>query len=168
MYRGRLISKYRSLHQRHMFPGLSITPFLPEIINLVSVSKAKRILDYGCGEGMQYIQERFYEAWGTKIPTMYDPAVPGLDQPPSGTFDGVICTDVLEHVPEDELDNVINDLVNYSRMWAFVSVCCRPAKRKFDDGTNVHVTIKPFTWWQEKLGERFAKDKRNLVLRETP
>lgn len=168
MYRGRLIPQYRQLHAKHMFPGMSITPFVREITEIVWLSKAKRILDYGCGEGHQYIYERFYEAWGTKIPTMYDPAVPGLDQPPTGVFDGIICTDVLEHIPEDELDNVINDLINFSRMWVFASVCCRLAKRRFEDGTNCHVTIKPFTWWEEKLGERFSHGNRKLYLRETP
>ena len=65
------------------------------------------------------------------MPTLYDPAVQGIDVKPEGQFDGVMCTDVLEHIPEDELDTVIADLAGYAKQWAFIAVCCRPAKKTF-------------------------------------
>lgn len=163
---GRLIPAYRRLHRQGHFPGASIKPFVPEITELVVSSGAKTLIDYGCGKGFQYTGESFHEAWGI-MPTLYDPGVPEHERKPKGQFDGMICTDVLEHIPERELGAVVNDLVGYARLWAFVSVCCRAAKKRFPDGTNVHVTIKPMDWWQDRLGRAF-EGRARLVLRETP
>jgi len=162
---GSLIPAYRQLHEAGHFPGLSIRPFVPEIAQLVVETRAKSLLDCGCGKGHQYIIERFHEAWGPR-PTLYDPGVSEHDTKPAGRFDGVITTDMLEHIPEDELDAVVADLVRYARLWCFASVCCRPAKRRFPDGSNVHVTIRPFAWWQDRLGRAF-EGRARLVLRES-
>src|SRR5688500_11294278 len=153
---GSLISAYAELHRTGRFPGFSIEPYIPKIAKLVRESGARTLLDYGCGQGKQYTEKRWHEAWGI-MPTLYDPAVPPFNVKLISWFDGVICTDVLEHIPEDELSAVITDLVAYARLWCFVSVCCRPAKANKDiPGVgNAHVTIRPPEWWQEKLGAAF-------------
>ena len=119
-------------------------------------SGAKTLLDYGCGGGKQYTEECYHVLWNI-MPTLYDPAVKEFSRRPRGQFDGVIATDILEHVPIDELDAVVADLVAYSRLWCFISVCCRRAKgnKRLPDGRNVHVTIRPREWWRDKLGAAF-------------
>lgn len=163
-----LIPAYQRLHQQGKFPGLSIRAYIPQITELVMASGAKTLLDYGCGTGLQYTEECYHVFWNI-MPTLYDPAVPAYSQRPTGQFDGVICTDVLEHIPENELDAVVQDLVQFSKMWCFVSVCCRPAKanKNLPDGRNAHVTIRPESWWREKLGKAFA-GKAALHLEFTP
>lgn len=154
--RHSLIPAYRALHAKGKFPGMSIRPYVIPITELVMASGAKTLLDYGCGEGKQYEIECYHVFWNV-MPTLYDPAVARFSQRPSAQFDGVICTDVLEHVPEAELDAVIDDLVGYARLWCFISVCCRPANRKYlPDGRNIHVTLKPPAWWRHKLISAFA------------
>lgn len=151
-----LIPAYRTLHAAGRFPGFSIESYVERIAELVRESGAQSLLDYGCGAGKQYTEKRWHEAWGI-MPTLYDPAVPLFHVKPIGQFDGVITTDVLEHVPEDELAGVISDLVRLSRLWCFVSVCCRPAKpnKNLPDGRNAHVTIRPRAWWLERLFAAF-------------
>jgi hypothetical protein len=129
---------------------------------------AQTLLDYGCGKGHQYILKGWHECWGI-MPALYDPGVPDFNVLLPGPFDGVICTDVLEHVPENELPSVVADLVRLSRLWCFVSVCCRPAKgnKKLPRGGNVHVTIRPEEWWCEMLEREFA-GKAALHLVFTP
>lgn len=165
---GSLIPAYRELHAKGKFPGFSVRPYLAQIAELVMSSGAKTLLDYGCGEGKQYSEECWHVLWNIH-PVLYDPAVPQFAKKPSGSFDGTICTDVLEHVPEDELDAVIQDLVRFSRLWCFVSVCCRPAKanKNLPDGRNAHVTIKPESWWQMRLAIAFAH-RAALHLEFTP
>jgi hypothetical protein len=165
---GSLIPAYRQLHAQGRFPGFSIRAYVSQITELVMASGARNLLDYGCGAGLQYTEECYHVFWNI-MPALYDPAVPKFSRKPVGQFDGVINTDVLEHVPEDELDDVIADLAGYSRLWCFVSVCCRPAKPNKDlpGGINAHVTIKPPDWWREKLGKAFA-GKAVLHLEFTP
>jgi hypothetical protein len=163
-----LIPAYVNLHRAGKFPGYSIEPYIPKITRLVRESGAKTLLDYGCGAGKQYTEKRWHEAWGI-MPALYDPAVAAFSYPRFSQFDGVICTDVLEHVPEDELDAVICDLARLSRMWCFISVCCRPAKsnKNLPDGRNAHVTIRKPDWWWATL--RTAFDRRaKLYMEFTP
>src|SRR3990167_5907590 len=143
----RLLEQYKKLHEDGRFPGMSILPYVPEIADLIAEFKSRSLLDYGCGRGRQYLHERIHRAMGVDMPALYDPAVAEFSIKPRGPFEGVICTDVLEHVPEDELSEVIGDLSRYARQWAFITVCCRPSKHfTFEDGTNVHVTLTPFEW----------------------
>lgn len=128
------------------------------------------MLDYGCGEGRQYTERRVHDAWGI-MPALYDPAVSGLDVLPLGKFDGVVCTDVLEHVPEDELDGVLAELRGYAKLWCFISVCCRPAKPNKNlpgSGGNAHVTIHPKEWWRQRFAERWGHPLPSVVLEFTP
>jgi hypothetical protein len=163
----KLLRWYRKLHMRGNFGGLSLLPFTQDISQLVAEFKSRSLLDYGCGKGLQYTEARAHEAWGLPIPRLYDPAVQEHDVLPRGKFDGVICTDVLEHVPEDELDAMLRQIAGYARQWVFFSVCCRPSKYvKLPDGRNVHVTIHPVEWWQAKLEQHIPKEIK-LVLRET-
>ncbi len=101
------LEQYRRLHAKKKFMSFSAMQFAPEITELIVEFRSKSILDYGCGSGDQYTIEKLHRVFGVKMPAMYDPAVMGRDKLPDGVFDGVLSTDVLEHIPEDELDQVL-------------------------------------------------------------
>lgn len=138
------------------FFGLSILQHEKTIRKLVRKTGAKTILDYGCGRG---------DAWGAggnlhrdigvkrKDVTLYDPAFKGNSRvlPEGRKFDGVLCSDVLEHVPREDVDALIDRLFRHAKLFVWASVCCRPAKKCFPDGTNLHVTIEPYEWWLKKF-----------------
>jgi hypothetical protein len=112
-----------------------------------------RLLDYGSGKGYQYLAQRMHEFWGGLLPVCYDPGVPLLNVKPTGKFCGVICTDVLEHIPEDELDAVLDEIVGYIEPGGFVyfKISTVPSRKVDDEGCNLHVTVKPCEWWHKKL-----------------
>lgn len=151
-----LIDQYREMHANAHFSGVSIYAYCDEIEELVKTSGAKTLLDYGSGKGRQYVEGRIHELWGGIMPTLYDPAVAGIDTPPDGQFDGVFCIDVLEHIPEDELDATLGEINGYARKWAFFSICCEPAKKCLPDGRNVHVTLRPEGWWNKRIIDAFG------------
>lgn len=150
MTEGSLIPQYRQLHAEGRFPGVSLAPWVQDIARLITQTGATTLLDYGCGKGQQYLKDQLHMGWGI-MPTLYDPAVPGLTMKPRSRHDGVISTDVAEHIPEQEVMSYIADLHAYAKKFIFVSVCCRPAKRKLPDGRNAHVTIRPIQWWKERF-----------------
>lgn len=146
----RLLNATRDMHRRGKFPGCWSKDVRKRIEALIEQFDAKTILDYGSGRGKQYKRVD----WREKV-TMYDPAVAGRDVKPTGQFDGVLCTDVMEHIPEEEVDEAIGDLFRYARKFMFVRIATRPARKHFPDGTNVHVTVRPKPWWLD----RFARYK---------
>lgn len=151
------------------FFGLSIVQHAKQIGDLVATTGAKTLLDYGSGRGDAF-QAPFniHKGWGVERPTLYDPAFATHDVlPPSGVkFDGVLCSDVLEHIPEDQVDAFVAELFDYSTGFVWASVCCRPAKKSFPDGTNLHVTVKPIDWWRRRFDN--ASCGVDWVLAETP
>lgn len=169
----RLLKDYRTMHKLGAFPGLSILKFADEIKGLIDLTGSRTVLDYGCGAGMQYQEPHALQRkWGVSM-TLYDPA--GLNwRKPSGTFDGVICTDVLEHIPREEIQPALEEILRYASRFVFLTVCCRPAKKKLPSGENCHVTVRPMKWWEEELTiarDTFLMDNdvvAKIVLTETP
>lgn len=154
------------------FRGLSILQHRKQIAQLVREHKAKTLLDYGCGGGDAWRStHKMHKDMGLRWfdVTLYDPAFPEHDEPPMGMYDGVLCSDVLEHVPEADVDALIATLFKHARKFVWASVCCRPAKKLFPDGTNMHVTLHPLQWWIDTFEERRPRDREvALVLVETP
>ncbi len=153
-----LVPLYREMAaDNRTFLGLSVLQHADAIHAHLVFTKSKTVLDYGCGRGDQHHGDhKLWKKWGIRWSdiVLYDPAFPHTDTLPDRRFDAVICNDVLEHIPEDEVDRFIADLFNHAKKLIWASVCCRPAKKTFP-GTdiNLHVTIKPLEWWDAKFKE---------------
>lgn len=168
-----LVPLYKSMSETETgnFLGLSILNYTKEIGHLIKEVDAKTVLDYGCGRGEAYRSpHKIHHKWGLRRSqvTLYDPAFHHAP-PPVGQFDLVVCSDVLEHIPEDEVDAFIARLFGFAKKAVWASVCCRPAKKVFPGTeTNLHVTVKPYEWWNLKFGKAAvaAGVLSNLV--ETP
>lgn len=143
------IEMYRKMHQEGHFRGHSTRKWSTQIKSLIDKHGAKTILDYGSGQGMQYDDQKLHEAWGVAKPTMYDPAVPGIDVLPNALrpFDGVICCDVLEHLEGKEIMGAMFNVVIRANKFAFFAISTRKAKKNLPDGRNAHLTIQPPDWW---------------------
>lgn len=148
-----LINEYREMHEKGFFCGYSLNGHCGAIAELVDAYKPKNLLDYGCGKGMQYTEKNMHNNWGGIMPTLYDPAVPGIDKKPPFGFDGVICTDVAEHVPEGEVLEFLKDVFRYAKKFVFMTICTRPAKKTLPNGMNAHVTVKDEDWWLQRINE---------------
>jgi hypothetical protein len=121
--------------------GIALKKFIPAINQIIKDKGIETILDYGCGKAKYHPKE-----WNA---TKYDPAVPEYQNKPTDKFDLVISTDVLEHIPVDNLKDAIDEIFSYSKKWVFVSVCCRKANAILPNGYNAHATIESAKWWRE-------------------
>jgi hypothetical protein len=179
----RLIEQYRQMHEhgdRHLgipsdqtFAGQSLPEQAPRIRQLIRRTGSRSILDYGAGKGMQYGLRRIVDDegidypdirsyWGVEEIRCYDPGYPQFARLPGGSFDGVICTDVLEHCPEDDMPWILGELFAFARKFVYANVACFPARKRLPSGGNAHCTIKPVKWWGEQIAGA-ARGRPGLV-----
>ena len=182
-----LIGLYRQMHESgdrarskppaDTFPGYSLLYQAIRVKQFIDRHEADSLLDYGSGKGRQYepMELKLSDGrsfpdipsfWGMASPVCYDPAYPPLSRLPSKRFDGVICTDVLEHCPEDDIPWVVHEIFGFARKFVFANVACHPAEKCLPNGENAHCTIKPTAWWKALLDEvagRFPDIRYHIV-----
>lgn len=148
-----LLDQYKQMHKNpKRFPGNSTKRYVAPIADLIVEYDAKTLLDYGSGKGMQYLSSRIHEQWwGGILPTCYDPGYAPLARRPEGTFEGVICTDVMEHIEECDIHKVLKDIFGYADKFVFLGIATFPASKTLPDGRNCHVTIRPPEWWDRVI-----------------
>jgi hypothetical protein len=149
----RHLEDYRKLHDANAFGGLTLARFAPIVLTLLRRHRAESVLDYGCARGQSWERdERLAKYRAEHEVALYDPAVVGLDQPPAGQFDAVLAIDVLEHVPEDEVDEVLTRIFGYAKRVVILSFCPRGSKKKLPStGEDVHVTQRDRLWWERRI-----------------
>jgi len=146
-------TKFHAVNQSNWI-GEALAEYKHQIFNLIKENNIKTILDYGCGKA------KFHSILfnNRKVPgspmginiTPYDPAVTQFSNKPTGPYDLVLCIDVMEHVQEDKVDEVLKDIFSYSNK-VFLTITCYPAMQVLPNGKNAHYTIKEPDWWKEKL-----------------
>lgn len=155
------------------YPGEQLLKFRLAIKELVEKTNAKTILDYGCGKGQQYepmpiagadgkiAANSIKEFWGVKDIKLYDPGYKKHWELPEGTYDGVVSTDVLEHIPVEDIPWVVEEQFAYAKKFVFANIACYPALATLPDGSNAHVTVKSPEWW-DGLFYAMSQNKRNI------
>lgn len=153
----------KTLHERGNFHGGSLKfEYTKNIKSIVDATNSVTVLDYGCGKAMHYKKEKpINELFNIASKNMrfYDIGVPEYEVIPDGTFDGVICTDVLEHVPEDIIDDVIEQLFSKADKFVFLVISCGLAVKILPNGENAHVTVKHPEWWNSKLKQYYRANR---------
>lgn len=130
------------------YSGDTVVEFLKAFTDI------KTILDYGCGESSL---KKWVEDAGItdREWTMYDPGVAEFSQRPEGKFDLVITTDVLEHVEEEHVDSVLDDLNEFAGRYLFNEIACYLARAFFQSGPykgqDLHINLKAPDSWMLRL-----------------
>jgi hypothetical protein len=137
----------RSLHENPHYGVASLT-YAPIIAQVYRSIGARSVADYGAGKcnlkvGLETAGLRGFDY----LP--YDPVFPDYGEP--RTADLVCCIDVLEHIEEDFLPQVIEDLVSITTNIGFFTVATGPAQKVLADGRNAHLIQKPAFWWLGKF-----------------
>jgi hypothetical protein len=126
--------------QNKGWTGYDVVKYQKLIKDLVDRYDAQTILDYGCGKGLQYREPLPYgsspkrevpeEQWKTFDQYLgvtvycYDPCVPEFEIPPpeDAKFDGVICTQVLNSIPDDDMTWVKEKLQSHAEKFCFIGL----------------------------------------------
>ena len=144
---------------------------------VLATLKFRSVLDVGCGPGYSLL--RFLiagkEVMGTEVcEYLYgtaliafmnnDVVVPARIQNlpfEAESYDLVYCTDVLEHIPEQDIEVSIRELVRVAKKYIYVSVSTVPAM--FHPELGLHETVKPKEWWYEFFNKYRLKDVESLA-----
>lgn len=148
----KLIEDYAQIHATQVYGNTSLKNLRllrPEILLL----KPRSIIDYGCGQSI--LIDRLSLGYPLDL-YRYDPAIPAFAEKPVAAADLLINIDVLEHVEEADLDDVLAEMRSMCRD-ALIIVDTAPAKGFLPDGRNLHVTLKPHDWWRERIGQHFGE-----------
>ena len=143
---------------KQTFPGKSLLEHVPNIGEMVRRTGANSILDYGAGKALGY-QARdlplpgggtapsIQEYWGVESIAFYDPGYEPYSARPERSYDGVISTDVLEHITEPDVPWVVEEMFGMAKRFVYANVACYPAVKCLPNGRNAHCTVKPPSWW---------------------
>jgi len=140
------------LHRTNPHYGTSGKRYAEVVRQISDAVGSRDILDYGCGK------RTLEGALGFPI-TNYDPCVTGLDSTPE-PHDIVACTDVLEHIEPDCLEDVLKDIRRCTKRVAMLLVATRPAVKYLADGRNAHLIQETFEWWAVCFDEAGFKVKQ--------
>jgi len=159
-----LIAQYRMMHNAGKYRGGLNEEIIAHITTMVDAHKPQSLLDYGSGKGRQYLEKKQHELWNGPEPTCYDPAHAPFATRPEGQFDGVICTDVAEHIPPEGVEAFLDDVLQYARKFVFFCIYTGPAIKYLPDGRNVHLTVRKQKWWNQQIFEAiYRREPANLT-----
>jgi hypothetical protein len=136
------------LHHDNLAYGVGGGKHAPIVLEMArKITPFPSILDYGCGKG--------YLAKALPFPIWeYDPAIPGKDESPRPA-DLVVCSDVLEHIEEDKILLVLDDLRRCVLQVGYFVIHTGPAQKCLPDGRNAHILQRDAKWWRKRLEKFF-------------
>ncbi len=165
-YYYKIIEKYKLFHKNGIknmsgsdtFLGYSLTKWIIKIKEIIKKNNSNSLIDFGCGKAFLYNNKfkigdgefkNLSDYWEVENIYLYDPGVEEFSTYPKKKYDGVICTDVIEHIPESDVINFIDKLFKISNKFVFFVIATIPASKYFDDGTNIHLSLKTENEWDK-------------------
>ncbi len=146
------IQQYEELHRNNPSYGSTSLKFIDEVSAMIDYLNPKSILDYGCGKGtlIDELQKRYPQIKCHK----YDPSIPEYDTIPVSQADMVLNTDVLEHIPVDDIDEVLHSISSITQN-VYFNLHHGRAAHVLPNGENAHCTVRSPNWYRKKLKQYF-------------
>ncbi len=136
------------LHESNKHYGTGGHKWAPHIEGFAKMVGTTDILDYGCGKS----------TLAQNLPfsiNQYDPAIEKYSDAPDAA-DILVCTDVLEHIEPELIDDVLAHIRSLTKQACFLVIANRPAKKVLEDGRNAHLIQQDEGWWLEKLRKSWS------------
>lgn len=126
----------------------------------------RKVLVAGCsaGETVRQLRQVGVEAWGFDLcpeladiayeevrPFVRQGSITDIPFDAADGFDTLTAFDLLEHVPEDRVDRVVQELerLQLSHLATLIAHC--------EFSYTGHVTLRPLSWWDARLAPSFVR-----------
>ena len=142
-------------------------PVVSTALEMLGCQAGESIIDWGCGTGAcaEWFQRKGLLSTGFDIAhnclngNVRVPLVIGTiwDPPKNLKADYAFCTDVLEHIPPEHIEQTLDVLFKRTRKAAYIQVDTEPDMfgSKMDPPTTLHLCIQSGSWWYEQLAKRW-------------
>ncbi len=137
------IEQYKILHLIKKKYGKSSEKLLDIIEPILVENKITSLLDFGCGKSS--LANKISELYGIDC-YKYDPAIEKYSTLVNEKIDFVICTDVLQHVPYYDLENVMSTIRSLSD-FALLKIKCTTHHTLLPNGQPANCTVHDEKWW---------------------
>lgn len=153
---GYTTSKDKEISAESAFSGDQLPIYIDLIADDFKQYGVKSFLDYGCGKAKPHFSPiikcgeqlmTFPQALEIRDFGLFDAGVEEYMKLPERNFDAVLCNDVLEHIPVEDVHWVIDELFDKANTYVFASIAAYPAYAILPDGRNAHVTLRHPYWW---------------------
>ncbi|MCK5283709.1 MAG: methyltransferase domain-containing protein [Nanoarchaeota archaeon] len=135
------------------------------------------LIDFGFGRGtaMDFFESNGIYVAGVEISShavalqhkngreVYHTSLDNLDMLKDNQFNIGFCNDVIEHVPEHLVEPSLEEMTRVCSDYLFISVCPTPSDHLSEEGENLHLTVRPESWWKQKL-EKYGKVEKKKLL----
>lgn len=154
---------------RHVSPGEQLAQVF---LQQARPPKGASVIDFGCGTGRGGYALAVFGGLNVTLVDFVKNSLDGdvkdacqsqphvlrfvkkdLEQPLVMAAQYGYCCDVMEHIPEDKVDAVLDNVLGAAEH-VFFSISTVPDNLGQVIGEQLHMTVQPFDWWLEKFTKR--------------
>lgn len=134
-------------------------------ISEMCMPEGASLVDFGCGTGRaaQYFKDLGFYVIGVDFASnCLDPDVDIIFrqkciwEPMGLKSDYGFCTDVMEHIPPEYVDQTLSQISNTVRHHCYFQIACRKDGYGRLIGEPLHLTVRTAKWWENTLSEHFT------------
>jgi len=148
-YDYRDLKLYEQIHKQRSY-GDTGSVYTDSVKSFIDTTGTTSALDFGSGTGA--LRTSLRNKYNIDIDE-FDPCYDGKRTIPNIQYDLIITTDVLEHLYEDEIENLFEEMLSLQPKFMYHAISTRKAHIHLPDGSNCHKTVKNNQWWKSRIQE---------------
>jgi hypothetical protein len=122
-----------------------------DVAKLAKETGASSLLDFGAGTGKAYGSTgpaATHASWPGIAVTLFDPMTQAFPQPQAERYGGVIAVGALQHVPEEDIGWVLDEMFKSADSFVYAMVPSAAATQSLPNGAPAPCNVQKPEWWK--------------------
>ena len=139
--------------------------FQEHIEKLSTTTQSRTLLDYSFGLGSSLIRSP------GPLVSRYNPAFAAQTPASCAAADGVVCTDILDFLPDEDVPWMLEELFRHALRFVSVLVSAVPYEQHLPNGSRLQGRTRTLPWWRahlDSLSPRYPDLQWHLTLQPPP